>query len=218
MRNIIIVISIIFSIISTCYSYESTEAQRYYDLAISYIKSDLYEDGLKTLNQVAFLYPDSDVADDALYQLALIREQVGDNKIVIGEKKSLEAVKEELNKLESIPNSSKWGNVLIVLNNINALLAGQIVMREAESQAIAQYILSLDYLYTLFQRYPNSDKVIEAEDMFKRIIAKIDALIPKESSQKPIPKLSSSDEKGCLTIFAIAFVIMVVIYVINAGK
>lgn len=53
--------------------FERTEAQRLYDLGMSYFMSHMYREGLDTINKVAFLYPDSDIADDALYQLALIR-------------------------------------------------------------------------------------------------------------------------------------------------
>lgn len=63
---------------------ERTEAQRFYDLGISYFMSHMYKEGMDTINKVAFLYPDSDVADDALYQLALLREQSGNGEIDIG--------------------------------------------------------------------------------------------------------------------------------------
>lgn len=41
-------------------------------------------------------------------------------------------------------------------------------------------MLALDYLGTLFQRYPESDKKQEAEDAQKRILDKIDRLTRKE--------------------------------------
>ncbi len=60
-RLAVVLILTLFLIAGSVYPIERTEAQRYYDLAVSYIKSDLYVDGLKTLNQVAFLYPDSNL-------------------------------------------------------------------------------------------------------------------------------------------------------------
>lgn len=89
MRNILCCLMIILFPLASS-AVDRTEAQKYYDLGMSYLMSELYEQGLETLNQVAFLYPDSDVADDALYQLALIREDVGDGKVVIAKLQSLE--------------------------------------------------------------------------------------------------------------------------------
>jgi outer membrane protein assembly factor BamD (BamD/ComL family) len=164
----------------------SMEAQRNYDLAVSYIKSDLYEDGLKTLNQVAFLYPDSDVADDALYQLALIREQVGDGQITIGEKRSIDAVSEELQRLTGYIR-----NDIIVY--LNAVVAGTLQMKEAQNRAITQYILALDYLTTLTQRYPDSGRIEDTRNAVNRIIKKIEAMNPKPTQKKEKEPLS----KGC---------------------
>ena len=77
-RLTIVLILIPLLMAGNVHSVERTEAQRYYDLGVSYMKSDLYEKGLDTLNQVAFLYPDSDVADDALYQLARVSYELDD--------------------------------------------------------------------------------------------------------------------------------------------
>ena len=178
-----IVILLVFIISTNCYSYERTEAQRYYDLGVSYIKSDLYEKGLDTLNQVAFLYPDSDVADDALYQLALIREQVGDGKIVVGNIRRLEAEREVLDRLTG--SNTQLEQLADILTIINAQLAGKQVLNAAKERAIVQYILALDYLNTISQRYPNSDRSKESALTFKRIVAKIDALVPKPEPPKP---------------------------------
>ena len=164
---------------------ESTEAQRNYNLAISYIKSDLYEDGLKTLNQVAFLYPDSSVADDALYQLALIREQVGDKKIDIGSKIGVEVMNEELSRLnDSGVSKTKWGQIGGIINGINAVMKREIVINKAQNQALAQYIFALDYLNTLIQHYPDSDRQIEAKKAGSRIIMKADNIL-KHPKKEP---------------------------------
>ena len=181
----------------------SIEAQRNYDLAVSYIKSDLYEDGLKTLNQVAFLYPDSNVADDALYQLALIRELVGDGKVKIGEQKSLESVREELKNLTG--SSTKLGITADILTYINAGLKGQVVIELAKSQAIAQYILALDYLNTLTQRYPDSDRLEETKSTARRIISKIEVL--RNSKSKPQPSLA-----GFIVAITISLVIIYAVF------
>ena len=154
------------------YPVELTEAQRYYDLGVSYIKSDLYEKGLETLNQVAFLYPDSDVADDALYQLALIRERVGNGEVNIAREESLEAQEEVLKGLTGrlVPD---------IIIGITAQIKGEAVFDVEKEEAIAQYLLALDYLNTLFQRYPGSDKLGESNIAFERIAAKIDQLMAK---------------------------------------
>jgi len=159
----------------------------------------LYEDGLKTLNQVAFLYPDSDVADDALFQLALIREQVAENKIDIGIQESIETVRKELNKLKN--DNTSLGN------KINAILAGELVSASAINKAITQYILALDYLNTLIERYPESDKLTEAKLKVEEILKKIDALIPKPPpAKKPHPE-------GCLYMLAILGTVLVLVYI-----
>lgn len=154
-----------------------TEAQRNYDLSISYIKSDMYEKGLDILNQVAFLYPESDVADNALYQLALIREGVGDGKFKIGEVTSLEAQQDVLRGLtgELLPD---------VLTAINAYIAGKATLDKAKTNAIAQYLYSLDYLVTLFERYPTSDILYESKVAFLRVNAKIEGLISDQQTQQ----------------------------------
>lgn len=198
--------------------FNNTEAQRYYDLAISYIKSDLYEDGLKTLNQVAFLYPDSDVADDALYQLALIREQVGDGKLNIGEKKSIDTVSEELARLEETSKisspGSKWASLADFLtpiaNYTKANAKGQRVLEEYKLQTITQYILALDYLNTLTQRYPNSDRLEDTENVANRVIKKINAMIPE--SQKAKEK-ESFNKVGCLVMGGIVTAVLLLILI-----
>jgi len=158
-----------------------TEAQRYYDLGISYIKSDLYEDGLKTLNQVAFLYPESDVADNALYQLALIRELVGDGKLVIGESVRIETVREEMNRLSNSNMGSGGGVIVGYLQAWVAHAKGDAAFDVAKQAAIAQYILALDYLNTLSERHRNSDMLEDAHHAFRRIEGKISPLMPKQT-------------------------------------
>jgi len=187
-------------ITANCYPVERTEAQRYYDLGVSYIKSDLYEKGLDTLNQVAFLYPDSDAADDALYQLALIREQVGDGQITIGKTISLEAVNDELARLTG--SSAKWGRLADILTMVNAHLVGEQVFDAAKEQAIVQYLLALDYLNTLFQRYPDSDRAEHSKLAFERIVGKIDRLM------QPKPPKSTKDQITTFVGMAIAMVAM----------
>jgi hypothetical protein len=198
----------------------SIEAQRNYDLAVSYIKSDLYEDGLKTLNQVAFLYPDSDVADDALYQLALIREQVGDGKIDIGEKRSIDTVNEELARLEQsdLGRTGGGGGKLIDLYSIarglrvqGAYMKGQRVIEEHKLQAITQYVLALDYLNTLTQRYPDSDRIKDTQDTVDRIIKKINAMNPKpqQTTKEPF----KNNKEGCLIITTVVLVVTLLLIV-----
>ena len=177
MRTIATVL-LMFLLANTCHTYDRTEAQRYYDLGLSYIKSDLYEDGLKTLNQVAFLSPDSDVADDALYQLALIREQVGDGKIVIGEKRRLETVQEELDRLQA-RGGHPTGFLSAFVDAAIAHGKGKAVFAEAEVLALTQYVLALDYLTTLSQRHPESDRLEESKLTFKRVVEKIRTLLPE---------------------------------------
>ena len=200
------------------------EAQRNYDLAVSYIKSDLYEDGLKTLNQVAFLYPDSDVADDALYQLALIREQVGDGKIKIGEKRSINTVNEELARLEKSDLGGAGGGGLIDLFSIaKGLKAGQDaymrgmkvqrVLDDYKLQAITQYVLALDYLNTLTQRYPNSNRIEDTQDTVNRLIKKIKTMMqpePEETSRNTF--FWEDTQKTIGSIIAISLPALVLIY------
>ena len=200
----------------------SIEAQRNYDLAVSYIKSDLYEDGLKTLNQVAFLYPDSDVADDALYQLALIREQVGDGKIDIGEKRSIDTVNEELARLEQsdLGRTGSGGGKLIDLYSIarglrvqGAYMKGQRVLEEHKLQAITQYVLALDYLNTLTQRYPNSNRIEDTQDTVNRLIKKIKTMIQPEPEETSRNTLFWEDtQKTIGSIIAISLPALLLIY------
>jgi len=194
-----------FAIVASCYPSDRTEAQRYYDLGVSYIKSDLYDDGLKTLNQVAFLYPDSDVADDALYKLALIRERVGNGGLNIAWEESLEAQEEVLEGLTGrlIPD---------IIISVTAILAGEIVFDAEKEGAITQYLLALDYLNTLSQRYPDSDKLGESNLAFKRIAAKIDALIYKGNPKPPKPPRPVDTKRDIIMIGAIAGGISSVIF------
>ncbi len=183
--QIVVVIGLILITTMNCFANDSTEAQRYYDLGVSYIKSDLYEDGLKTLNQVAFLYPDSDVADNALFQLAMIREQVGDGKVKVATMHSLEAEREVLSRLSSSTAECILSNILTA---INAHLTGKSVFDEGKNLAIAQYILALDYLNTLSQRYPGSDRREDSKLAFERIMVKMNELIPKPP-KPPSPRI-----------------------------
>jgi len=185
----------------------NTEAQRYYDLAVSYIKSDLYVKGLETLNQVAFLYPDSNVADDALYQLALIREQVGDGKIKIGEKRSIDTVNEELARLEK----NNVGGIGGMLGSIVAYEKGQRVVNEHKLQALTQYILALDYLNTLAQRYSDSDRIEDTQNAVNRIIKKIRTIYPKQKAEKQSYLLKPL--QGCLIITCVAGVMLLLAYI-----
>ena len=198
--NAVIVLILITAI--NCLANDNIEAQRYYDLGVSYIKSDLYEDGLKTLNQVAFLYPDSDVADDALYQLALIREQVGDGKVIIATMKRIEAEREVLSRLNN--SKAEWSVLSNVLTSINAHLTGKRVFDEAKNHAITQYLLALDYLNTLFQRYPNSDRLEDSKIAFERITLKIKTLIEKPESES----VSEKDKIIIVSVMIIFFAVL----------
>ena len=196
MRNTGIIL-LMFLIAANCNPYDRTEAQRYYDLGMSYIKSELYEDGLKTLNQVAFLYPDSDVADDALYELAMIRERAGDGEIDIAWEDSAEAQKQVLKGLtgDLVPDMA-----IIIM----AHLAGEAVFDKKKGKAIGQYLLALDYLNTLLERYPDSDKLADSTLAFKHIVDRIDNLTKlKESKPPKESKLATWSAKGKIAIFAI---------------
>ena len=196
---------LLMSLMATiCHTYDRTEAQRYYDLGLSYIKSDLYEDGLKTLNQVAFLSPDSDVADDALYQLALIREQVGDGKIVIGEKRRLETVQEELDRLQARggPTTGFLGTFVRVAI---AHGKGEAVFEEAKELALTQYVLALDYLNTLSARYPESDRLEESNLTFNGVVGKIEMLIREPGPPEPQLQGLASAKAGWVIVTIVAF-------------
>ena len=170
---------------------ERTEAQRYYDLGMSYLMSELYEQGLETLNQVAFLYPDSDFADDALYQLALIREDVGDGKVVIASIQSLELQAdliersaERLGKATelSFQATDDTERIIISLATFLANIADEaktkrideIITAPTKRRAIAQYLTALDYLTILKTRYPESNRMKEVDAMIERISEKIE--------------------------------------------
>ena len=177
---------------------ERTEAQRYYDLGMSYLMSELYEQGLETLNQVAFLYPDSDVADDALYQLALIREDVGDGKVVIAKLQSLELeiglVERASERTAAVAEiSAERGFKAGIMASLLATFADlidrmetetveQIITTPTKRRAIAQYTMGIDYLTILIERYPESNRMTEVNAMIERISEKI------EKSSKPTPK------------------------------
>lgn len=199
--QIIIVIVLILITAINCLADDNTEAQRYYDLGVSYIKSDLYEDGLKTLNQVAFLYPDSDVADDALYQLAMIREQVGDGKVKVITMQSLEAEREVLSRLNN--STAEWSIMSNILTAINAHLTGKNVFDEGKNLAIAQYVLALDYLTTLAKRYPVSDRFEDSRNSVERITLKINNLIKK-------PNPPSKEAKTTAYILGLLLVAMLI--------
>ncbi len=191
MRTIAIVL-IMTLIPAICYPVERTEAQRYYDLAVSYIKSDLYVKGLDTLNQVAFLYPDTDVADDALYQLALIRERVGNGELNIARQESLEAQEGVLKGLTGrlVPD---------IVVTITAHMRGERVFNTEKEKAITQYLLALDYLNTLLERYPDSDMLSESTLAFSRIAEKIAVLI----QEKDTPVSSTWSARAKIRIVAI---------------
>jgi len=173
------------------------EAQRYYELGMSYFKSDMYEKGLDIMNQVAFLYPESDVADDALYQLALIREKVGDGKLVLGKQTSREAESEILTRLSG--TGRRWGTLADLTTLITAFQVGRALMKSAEQRAITQYFFALDDLTTLRTRYPQSDRFAEVNAMVERVSQKIESLLPdpppppkpkpQEKPQKKVPKI-----------------------------
>jgi len=196
---------------------DRTEAQRYYDLGMSYLMSELYEQGLETLNQVAFLYSDSDVADDALYQLALIREDVGDGKVVIASIQSLELQAdliersaERLGKATelSLQATDDTERIIISLVTFLADIADkaktkrieEIITEPTKRRAIAQYLTALDYLTILSTRYPESNRMKEVDAMIERISEKI------EESSKPTPK--NDNEIGLGIVAILAFIII----------
>lgn len=223
---------------------ERTEAQRYYDLGMSYLMSELYEQGLETLNQVAFLYPDSDVADDALYQLALIREDVGDGKVVIAKLQSLELeiglIERASKRTAAVADiSARRGIKAGLLLSLAATFADlmdraktdtieQIITTPTKRQAIAQYTTAIDYLTILIERYPESDRMEEVDTMIERVSGKIEALIPKpppetreaESNkilpeQRPEPLFKLTPEQDkFFNAIFIGFAAVVVIFII----
>ena len=181
MRNILccLMIAVVMSPL-TALAVDRTEAQKYYDLGMSYLMSELYEQGLETLNQVAFLYPDSDVADDALYQLALIREDVGDGKVKIAKLQSLELEAELVEKASKrtaavADISAQRGIKAGLMTSLAATFADlidraktdtleQIITTPTKRQAIAQYTTGIDYLTILIERYPESDRLVEVNN------------------------------------------------------
>ena len=177
--------------VSNCIAYDRTEAQRFYDLSLSYMKSGLYTQGLETLNQVAFLYPESDVADEALYQLAILRERSGDGEITLGEARA--------NSINSAMVDKVSLNIQYAPNNFDGVMQGIIqslgdlvIMSgqkraeiEAQKiQAINEYLLAIDYLNTAFERYPESDIDIQLEKAYQRITSKLDILTQPISTVK----------------------------------
>jgi tetratricopeptide (TPR) repeat protein len=205
MRNILFCLMIILFPLAS-QAVERTEAQRYYDLGMSYLMSELYEQGLETLNQVAFLYPDSDVADDALYQLALIREDVGDGKVIIASIQSLELQDDLIERsAERLGKAAELSfqadnNTQRIIIHLATFLANivdeaetkridEIITAPTKRRAIAQYLTALDYLTILTARYPESDRMAEVNNAVERISGKIEALIPKPP---PEPKESSA--------------------------
>lgn len=216
MRNILCLMIVLFPL--TAHAVDRTEAQRYYDLGMSYLMSELYEQGLETLNQVAFLYSDSDVADDALYQLALIREDVGDGKLKIAKLQSLELevglVERASKRTAAVAEiSAKRGIEAGLMTSLAATFADlmdraktntieQIITTPTKRQAIAQYTTGIDYLTILIERYPESDRLVEVNNAIERISGKIESLL-----SQPIPP--KTDEKIAAGIFAfIAFIII----------
>ena len=200
MRNILCCLMIVLFPV-TAHAVERTEAQRYYDLGMSYLMSELYEQGLETLNQVAFLYPDSDVADDALYQLALIREDVGDGKVVIASIQSLELQvdliersAERLGKAAELSFQATDNTQRIIISLVTFLAdiadeaetkqIEEIITAPTKRRAIAQYLTALDYLTILKTRYPESNRMQEVNAMVERIAGKIEEL----SKPTPDPK------------------------------
>ena len=193
----------------TAHAVDRTEAQRYYDLGMSYLMSELYEQGLETLNQVAFLYSDSDVADDALYQLALIREDVGDGKVVIAKLQSLELeiglIERASKRSAAIAEISAKRDIGIEAGLMLSLAATfadlmdraktgtieQIITTPTKRQAIAQYTTAIDYLTILIERYPESDRMAEVNNTIEQISGKIEALLPKPP---PEPEEASKKE------------------------
>jgi len=219
MRNILccLMIAVVMSPL-TALAVDRTEAQKYYDLGMSYLMSELYEQGLETLNQVAFLYPDSDVADDALYQLALIREDVGDGKVKIAKLQSLELevelVERASKRTAAVADiSAQRGIKEGLITSLAATFADlmdraktgtieQIITTPTKRQAVAQYTTAIDYLTILIERYPESDRLTEVNNAIERISTKIEALL-----SEPIPP--KTDEKIAAGIFAfIAFIII----------
>lgn len=180
-----------------------TEAERYYDLGVSYIKSGLYEDGLKTLNQVAFLYPESKVADDALYELALLRERAGDGEVSLGEKKRLQTQQVVVDRLIDRYNPQTVGGAVLagVLAGIQGSIAGQRAFEPAKEYAVTEYLLGLDYLNMLVERYPESDFIERCERTSQRLIEKMERLIPTKMEQDKRQKAPVRFEKRRLIIF-----------------
>ncbi len=208
MRNILCCLVAVVALFPvTVHAVDRTEAQKQYDLGLSYLMSELYEQGLETLNQVAFLYPDSDVADDALYQLALIREDVGDGKVVIAKLQSLELeiglIERASERTAAIAEiSARRGIKAGLMASLAATFADlmdraktntieQIITAPNKRRAIAQYTTAIDYLTILIERYPESNRMKEVSAMIERVSGKIETLLskPTEDPTKIIPMI-----------------------------
>ena len=234
MRNVFCCLMIILFPI-TVHAVDRTEAQKQYDLGMSYLMSELYEQGLETLNQVAFLYPDSDVADDALYQLALIREDVGDGKVVIASIQSLELQADLIERSAerlgeatelSFQATDNTQRIIISLVTLLADIADEaetkrldeIITAPNKRRAIAQYLTALDYLTILTTRHPESDRMKEVDAMVERVSGKIEALLPKPP---PEPKELTPEQKRQRTIVTgvvLGFFASIVITIIIASN
>lgn len=226
MRNILCCLMIVLFPL-TAPAVDRTEAQRYYDLGMSYLMSELYEQGLETLNQVAFLYPDSDVADDALYQLALIREDVGDGKVKIAKLQSLEL------EVELVERASKRTAAVADISAQRGIKAGlmtslaatfadlidraktdtieQIITTPTKRQAIAQYMTAIDYLTILIERYPESDRMTEVDAMIERMSEKIEALLSEPTQET---EEIATNTKGIIITGVYAIIAIIVIMVV----
>jgi hypothetical protein len=196
---------------------------------MSYLMSELYEQGLETLNQVAFLYPDSDVADDALYQLALIREDVGDGKVVIASIQSLELQADLIDKSAkrlgkaaelSFQADNNTQRIIIHLATFLANIADEaetkrideIITAPTKRRAIAQYLTALDYLTILKTRYPESNRMKEVDAMIERLSGKIEALLsePTQETEEAINNTKEIITKGALAFITIIAIIVVI--------
>ena len=69
----------------------------------------------------------------------------------------------------------------------------------------------MDYLNTLTQRYPDSDRIEDTQDTVDRLIKKINAMIPTKQSKhkEPIAKANSTEKMIGTIIAAITALIII---------
>ena len=116
------------------------------------------------------------------------------------------------NKLSELTGSNtRFGIIADTLVIANALLLGNSKLKEAKLQAVIQYLLAMDYLITLTQRYPDSDRSVEALLSGDRILRKIDILVYNRPPKQVDNTMNPPSPKGCgvaILIFLLATLVI----------